>query len=84
MATVIGILQLIVGLVSLVCWILVLIKQFKNEGALHGILGIVCGLYALVKGWMNKDEWDVATVVYVWTGAIVVNIILNIVANAVA
>jgi hypothetical protein len=44
-----GMLLLLVGglatLVSFVCWIMVLIKQFQTAGPIHGIIGIVtCGI----------------------------------------
>ena len=36
---------MLVGLASLVCFIMVLIKQFQNGGAVHGIIGIItCGI----------------------------------------
>ena len=31
---------------SLVCYVMVLIKLFPAEGALKGILALICGLYA--------------------------------------
>ena len=50
MATILSLLAVVIGLGSLACWIMVLIKLFKAEGPLYGILGIICGLYALVWG----------------------------------
>lgn len=35
----------IVGLVSLILGIIVLVKLFQREGALKGILGLICMLY---------------------------------------
>ena len=37
----IGILNMLVGLGSLVCFVMVLIKQFQTAGALHGIIGLI-------------------------------------------
>jgi hypothetical protein len=76
-----AIIGLIAGLVSLVCWILVLVKMFPKEGVLKGILGIICGLYALVWGWQHKDELGNKNIMPVWTGAIVLNLIAQVAAR---
>jgi hypothetical protein len=68
----------LVGLGSLVCWILVLVKMFPKEGPLKGILAIICGLYAFVWGWMNFRELGLKTVMMVWTVLFVLGIILNL------
>jgi hypothetical protein len=72
MATILSLLVLVVGLASLVCWIMVLIKIFKTEGPLYGILGIICSLYALVWGWMNADKQNIRQLMMIWTGLIIV------------
>ncbi|MBL8019324.1 MAG: hypothetical protein JNM27_06645 [Leptospirales bacterium] len=82
MAMVIMVLTGIVGLVSLVCWIMVLIKMF-GESVGKGIIGLICGLYALVWGWQNQPEKVSKNLMMAWTGAIVVSILLNIIANAI-
>ena len=54
MVTIIG------GLVWLgcvICAIIVLIKLFQTEGALKGILGIICLLYTFIWGWMNANKF---------------------------
>ena len=50
-----GLLAIPVGLGSLICWVIVLIKMFKTDGVVPGIIGIICGLYALIWGWQHKD-----------------------------
>ena len=73
------VLSLLLGLGSLVCWILVLIKMFPAEGALKGILAIItCGLYAFVWGWMKNAEHNLKKVMIVWTVIAVLNIIVAI------
>ena len=86
MLLVIGILSLIVGLVSLGCWIFIVIKMFKNEeGPVQGIIGIVtCGIWAFIWGWMKHKEYDLSKIMYIWTAAWVVSLILNIVQRAMA
>ena len=71
-------------LVALVCGIFVLVKLFEKEGVLKGILGLICLLYTYIWGWMHiKDEsLNIKTWMYVWTAAIVLGIILNVMAQA--
>ena len=71
-------LSIAVSLGSLICFIIVLTKLFPAEGVGKGILGIICGLYTLIWGWQNADRFGIKTVVQVWTGLIVVGIILNV------
>jgi len=72
------------SLIALVCGIAVLIKLFQKEGALKGILGLICMLYTYIWGWMHiKDEsLQIKNWMYVWTAAIVLGIILNIIAQS--
>lgn len=66
------------GLVSLVCWIMVLIKMFPAEGALKGVLAIICGLYAFVWGWMNATRFNLKTIMLIWTVAILISVVANV------
>ena len=75
----IGILQMVIWLGCIVCWIMVVIKMFQDAGPLHGILGIICGLYALIWGWMNGSRLGIKNIVLIWTLLIVVNIVLGFV-----
>ena len=75
----IGILQMVIWLGCIVCWIMVVIKMFQDAGPLHGILGIICGLYALIWGWMNGSRLGIKNIVMIWTLLIVVNIVLGFV-----
>jgi hypothetical protein len=65
-------------IVSLICWIMVLIKMFSAEGALKGILAIICGLYAFVWGWINASKFNLRNVMIAWTIAIIVSIVMNV------
>ena len=56
--------------ISVVCWILVLIRMFK-EGVLKGVLGLICGLYAFIWGWMNSGA-GLKNIMILWTIAIVI------------
>ena len=50
-----SILSGLVGLVNLAMFIIVLIKLFQKEGALKGVLGLICALYTFIWGWMKPD-----------------------------
>ncbi len=71
------ILALLVGLVNLVVFIMVLIKLFQNEGALKGILGLICSLYTFIWGWMNADRLGIKNIMLLWTGLVILGLILN-------
>ncbi len=73
-----GILAIVVWLGCLVCLVIVLIKLFQNEGALKGILGLICGLYTFVWGWMNANRLGIKTIMMVWTALLILLIILQI------
>jgi hypothetical protein len=72
------------GIVSLVCWIMVLLKMFPAEGALKGILAIICGLYAFVWGWMNAGRFNLKNIMIAWTIAIIVSVVANFVFGGMA
>jgi hypothetical protein len=66
---------------AFVAGIVVLIRLFQKEGVLKGILGLICMLYTYIWGWMHvKDtSLNLKTWMWIWTGAILLGIILNIV-----
>jgi len=71
------ILNMVASLGSLICFIIVLIKLFQNEGALKGILGLICGLYTFIWGWMNATKLNIKNIMMIWTLLIIVSIILG-------
>ncbi len=85
METLGSILAIIGGLISLVCYIMVIVKMFQ-----HGQTGLaiacilllcVCGIGALIAfvyGWMKSGEWNIKNVMIAWT----VGIVLDIAGNA--
>lgn len=73
-------LQLLNGLVGigcLICFIIVLVKLFQENGILHGILGLICGLYTFIWGWINASRFDIRNIMMIWTLLIVVSLILS-------
>jgi len=72
-----SILIMCLGLVNLVLAIIVLIKLFQNEGALKGILGLICGLYTFIWGWMNATKLGIKNIMLAWTAILILYFILS-------
>lgn len=73
----------VVAIISLVCFIKVLIALFKKEGAGLGIVGIVtCGIYPFIWGWMKSTELGLKKTMVWWTICVVGSIVLWFVAIA--
>jgi hypothetical protein len=74
------------AIIAWVAGLMVLVKLFQKEGVLKGILGLICMLYTFIWGWMNisKEELKLKTWMYVWSGAIVLGIILSVINSAIA
>jgi len=70
-----GILSALGGLGSLVCAILILIQLFKKEGVGLGILGIFCGIYTYIWGWIKSKELGLKNIMLGWTACIVMAMI---------
>ena len=82
MSTLFLILMVLAGLASFIFFIMVLIRLFQQKGALHGILGILCGLYTFIWGWMNADKLGLKQTMIYWTAAIVAEVIFQVLAGA--
>ena len=69
------ILASLLSLGCLVCFVIVLIKQFQTAGPLHGIIGLVtCGIW----GWMRANTLPgLKNIMMIWTLLAVVAIVLN-------
>jgi hypothetical protein len=61
---------------SVICWILVLIKIFQNDGALKGVLGLICSLFAFIWGWMNAGRLGIKNIMMAWTVLLILYAIL--------
>jgi hypothetical protein len=51
---------------------------------LKGILGLICGLYTFIWGWMNKDRLGIGNIMLIWTVLIIISLILNFAFGAAA
>ena len=82
MGSLFSILAVVFGLINLACLIIVLIKLFQEKGILHGILGLICGLYTFIWGWMNVDRLNIRNIMIAWSVCIVLAIILNVIGSS--
>ena len=73
-----GILALLVWAGCVICLIIVVIKLFQEEGALKGILGLICGLYTFIWGWQNSSRLNIKPIMSIWTVLIIISIILRV------
>ncbi len=62
----------LLAFVGLIMFIVVVIKLFKTEGAIKGILGIICGIYPFIWGWVKHKELKITRVMVLWTLCIVI------------
>lgn len=83
MEAILGVVGAIAGLTGLVCWILTIVKAFKEGQTSTGVLSI-CGIIGFILGWINAKEWDHVPVMLAWTAAIVVSIITQLVLRSAA
>jgi hypothetical protein len=78
-------LSVVVGLVSLCCYFYVIYQMFENA---ETVIGIVClvgicvlglgGIVAFVYGWIKARDWEIVPVMAVWSGCIVLNLLLAV------
>lgn len=74
------ILLLLVEIAAVVCFIMVLIKQFQTAGPVHGIIGIItCSIWTFIWGWMNATNLNIKNIMMIWTLLIVICIVLQFV-----
>jgi tetratricopeptide (TPR) repeat protein len=67
MATAMGIALIISIILSTIFFFIVLVKLFKNEGALKGILGFFCGIYTFIWGWMKHKQLGMTKLMAIWS-----------------
>ena len=72
------ILNIVVTIGSVICFIIVLVKMFQTAGVLQGILGLICGLWCFIWGWMNAGKLGIKNIMLIWTVLILLNIVLGV------
>lgn len=73
-------LGLVCSIGSLICWIMTVIAMFQDKekgGVVHGIIGIICGIWALIWGWMNAERLNRKKVMMYWTILLVGSMVLQ-------
>jgi hypothetical protein len=68
-------LHYVTGLGMFICWIFVLIQMFKTS-VVQGIIGLICGLWAFIWGWMHAAG-NLRTVMLIWTILLIVSLVLG-------
>ncbi|MDZ4851162.1 MAG: hypothetical protein SGI77_17885 [Pirellulaceae bacterium] len=74
---------MILMLVAFVCTIIIIVKMFQNNQTGMGI-GTIVGLFvcgigyivALIFGWKNKDAWGLQKVMPIFTGSLILGLVL--------
>lgn len=69
---------MVLWLACIVCYIIVLIKLFQNEGVLLGILGLICGLYTFIWGWINASKLNLRNIMMIWTLLLILSVVVNV------
>ena len=72
------ILNIVITIGSVICFIIVLVKMFQTAGVLQGILGLICGLWCFIWGWMNAGKLGIKNIMLIWTVLILLNIVLGV------
>ncbi len=58
----------LIQIILLIIVIVMLIKQFKHGGALHGIIGLItCGTWTFIWGWIKHKSLQLTKIMILWT-----------------
>ena len=76
MAMGMGIALIVINIMCFVFFIMVLVKLFKNEGALKGILGFFCSIYTFIWGWMRHKQLGMTKLMATWSILTVVGMVM--------
>lgn len=78
-AGILGLLAMLCFLGSAVMFILVVVKMFQDAGPVQGIIGLICGLWAFIWGWMNAGRLNLRNIMLIWTALLVLGVILQLI-----
>jgi hypothetical protein len=73
-----GILGILFAIAAFICQIFVVVKMFQTAGPIQGIIGLICGIWSFIWGWMNAGKLGIKNIMLAWTVLIVLCIIFNI------
>jgi hypothetical protein len=75
-----SIINILFTLVLIIFFVIVVIKQFKDAGPVHGIIGIVtCGIWTFIWGWMNAARLNIKNLMMIWTLVLVLCVIFRVI-----
>lgn len=63
------------SIVSLILYVIVLVKMFQNSGVLAGILGIICSIYAFIWGWLNAKQYEFTPLMLLWSFLMILSLL---------
>ncbi len=66
----------LINILCLVFFIMVLVKLFKNEGPLKGILGFFCSIYTFIWGWLKHKQLGMTKIMATWSILTVLGIVM--------
>ncbi|MBN1847430.1 MAG: tetratricopeptide repeat protein [Deltaproteobacteria bacterium] len=72
------VLFMITVIVQLISFVLILIRMFRREGVIKGILGFVIGIYAFVWGWIKHKELQLTKIMLVWSISMAAQIVIMV------
>ncbi len=73
---------LVISLVNFGLFITVVVRLGKAKGFLHGILGLICSLYAFIWGWMVAKEQNLQKVMIAWSVLLILGVLLGFISNS--
>jgi hypothetical protein len=59
-------------------FIIVLIQLFKAKGAGHGVLGLFCGIYTFIWGWIESGRLNLKKTMMIWSLSFAASIVGNV------
>lgn len=60
-----------------ICWVITLVQMFKRESVFLGVLGVFCGLYAFIWGWIKVKDTGQRMIMIVWSGCTLVAMVTS-------
>lgn len=69
----------LVSLANITLIVVMLVKQFKTAGVVHGIIGVITiSLWTFVWGWINAGRLGIRKLMLLWTTTFILTIVLGI------
>ena len=81
LALILYVILIVLGIASLVLWILEIVAAFKKEESpLMGILSIaLCGLGGFIIGWIHAGKWGIKKLMINWTIIVVASLVVQVI-----